>query len=87
MSGAARSAIMLPHFPKTHKQTTKVRNTKFWEGYYAASPILSQIGARPQREGRNSSFQNEQGKIERIDYQKKSITIQCKLEDVWALGS
>ncbi len=59
----------------------KIRDAKIWEGYYSVSPILSQIGVRPQREGRSSSFQDEQGNIQQINYQKKSVTIQRKLEE------
>src|SRR5208282_3284570 len=72
---------MLPHFPKARKQMIKIRDAKIWEGYYSASPILSQIGVRPQREGRESSFQDEQGNIQRIDYQKATVTSRLKLEE------
>lgn len=72
---------MLPHFPKSHKQMTEIRDEKIWEGLFSVSPILSQIGMRPQREGRSSSFQDEQGNIRQIDYKLKSVPIQRKLED------
>jgi hypothetical protein len=72
---------MLPQFPKARKQMIKIRDAKFWEGYYSASPILSQIRVRPQRDGRDSSFQDEQGNIQRIDYQKASVTTWLKLEE------
>ena len=59
----------------------KIRNDKIWDGYYSVSPLLSKIRMRPQREGRDSSFQDEQGNIKQIDYQKKTVTIQRKLEE------
>jgi hypothetical protein len=76
---------MLPHFPKTRKQITEIRDINFWEGYYSASPILAQIAARPQREGRQNSFQDEQGSIRTMDYKKRSITIRRKLEEARGL--
>lgn len=72
---------MLPHFPKSYEQMTKLRDAKMWEGYYSASPILSQIRVRPQREGRSSSFQDEEGTIRQIEYKKTSVTTQRKLEE------
>ena len=36
---------------------------------------------RPQREGRKSSMEDEQGTIKQIDYKKQSVTIQRKLDD------
>lgn len=71
---------MLPIFSQSHKQMIEIRDDKFWEGYYSVSPMLSQIGMRPQREGHQSSFQDEQGKIQEINYKKKTVTIQRKLE-------
>jgi hypothetical protein len=76
---------MLPHFPKAHEQMTEVRNAQMFNGMYSVSPILSQIAVRAQREGRASSFQDEQGAIKQIDYKKISVSIQRKLEDARGL--
>jgi hypothetical protein len=59
----------------------KIRDAEMWKGLYSVSPILSQIGMRPQREGRKSSMEDEQGTIQQIDYKKQSVTIQRKLDD------
>ena len=72
---------MLPHFPKSYEQMTKLRDEKLWEGYYSASPILSQIRARPQREGQQASFQDEEGRIRQIEYKKTSVATERKLKD------
>jgi len=72
---------MLPHFPKAHKEMTELRNKQMFDALFSVSPILSQIPSRPQREGRSSSFQDEQGKIKEIDYKLISVPIQRKLED------
>lgn len=56
----------------------EVREDKIWEGFYSASPILRKIGFRAQREGKTSSFQTEQGKIEQIDFQKAGAGIEYR---------
>jgi hypothetical protein len=76
---------MLPHFPKAHKQMTDIRDDKIWEGFYSASPILSQIGMRQQREGRECSVQDEQGTIQQINYQPTNASVQCKVEEARGL--
>jgi hypothetical protein len=65
---------MLPHFPKSHEQMAEIQAAKLWEGLYSVSPILSQIGMRPQSEGREGSFQDEEGNIKQIDYQQTTVT-------------
>jgi hypothetical protein len=60
---------------------TKMRDAKLWEGYYSASPVLSQVGVRPQREGKSNSFQDEEGIIRQIEHKKTSVTTQRKLEE------
>lgn len=72
---------MLPHFPESHKEMIELRDDQMLDAIYSASPMLSQIATRAQLEGKDSSFQDEQGKIRKIDYKKKSVTIQRRLED------
>ena len=57
------------------------RNAQMFDALFSVSPVLTQIPIRAQREGKKSSFQDEQGKIREIDYQHKSVTIQRKTED------
>lgn len=52
-----------------------------FDALYSVSPILSKIPTRPQREGRTSSFQDEQGKIQSIDYKPISVPFQRKVEN------
>jgi len=59
----------------------ELRNAQMFDALFSVSPVLTQIPIRAQREGKKSSFQDEQGKIRKIDYQRKSVTIQRKTED------
>jgi hypothetical protein len=59
----------------------ELRNAQMFDALFSVSPMLSQIPIRAQREGNESSFQDEQGKIRKIDYEHKSVTIQRKTED------
>jgi hypothetical protein len=60
---------------------TEIRNEEMFDAIYSVSPVLSQIPTRPQREGRSSSFQDEQGVVQPIDYKLISIPIQRKTKE------
>jgi len=59
----------------------ELRNAQMFDALYSVSPVLGQIPIRAQKEGRESSYQDEQGKIRKIDYQKKSVTISRHIEE------
>jgi hypothetical protein len=72
---------MLPYFPKSHKEMCEIFNAQIFDAMFSVSPILSQIGVRAQREGRKSSFQDEQGNVRQIDYKLISVPIERKLDE------
>ena len=58
----------------------EIRDAAIWDGYYSASPILSLVAVRPQREGRQSSFEDEQGNIRQVNYQSTRVDSQQRLK-------
>jgi hypothetical protein len=63
-----------------------LRNRSIFEGVWAVSPILPQIPTLPQREGCESSFQDEQGKIRRFDLKPISASAQFKQTEARGLS-
>lgn len=53
-------------------------NEQMFYGMNSVSPILSEIAHHQQREGKESSYQDEQGKLRKINYQKRSVAFEHK---------
>jgi hypothetical protein len=70
---------MLPHFPKAHKEMSELRNAQIFDAMWSASPILSEMRVRPQREGTSSSFEDEGGRVRAVEYQQRSVSTQHRL--------
>lgn len=50
-------------------------------GRREASPLLSQIRSHPQKEGMEASYEQEDGKIVTVEYQKASVQYELKFEE------
>jgi hypothetical protein len=65
---------------------TEIRNEAMFDAIYSVSPLLSQIRSRPQREGKSSSFEDEQGSVQPINYKLISIPVQLKTKEARGLS-
>ncbi|MGH7982554.1 MAG: hypothetical protein ACREFF_05340 [Candidatus Udaeobacter sp.] len=72
---------MLPHFPNAYKEMRELFNAQMFDAMHTAAPMLLQIPVRPQREGRESSFQDEGGKVRVIDFQRQTAAVEIKTEN------
>ena len=72
---------MLPRFPKADKEMRDLFFSQVFDAMHAAAPMLLQIPIRPQREGREGSFQDESGRVRLIDFQHQAAAVQIKAED------
>ena len=72
---------MLPHFPKAYKEMRDLFFSQVFDAMHTAAPMLMQIPIRPQREGREGSFQDESGRVHLIDFQRQAAAFQIKTEN------
>ncbi len=52
-----------------------------FEGRREAAPLLNQIRSHPQREGMEASYEQEDGKIVDVEYQKASVQYSLKFDE------
>jgi hypothetical protein len=76
---------MLPIFPKAQQEMQNTFNHEMFEGMWEASPVLNKIRTQPQREGHDASYQQEDGTIVDVEYQKASVEYSLKFENARGL--
>lgn len=60
--------------------------SQVFDAMHAAAPMLLQIPIRPQKEGREGSFQDEMGRVRSIDFQRQAASIQINTQDARGLS-
>src|SRR5712691_2531226 len=72
---------MLPHLPKAYKEMCDLFYSQVFDAMHTAAPMLLQIPIRPQREGREGSFQDESGRVRAIDFQRQAAAVEINTEN------
>ena len=72
---------MLPHLPKAYDEMRELFFSQVFDAMHAAAPMLLKIPIRPQREGREGSFQDEMGRVRQIDFQRQGAFLQIQTEE------
>ena len=76
---------MLPIFPKARKAMQDTFSKELFRAMWDVSPILKEIRTRPQTEGREASYEREDGKIIEMDYKRRSVERRFQSEDAQGL--
>lgn len=76
---------MLPIFPNARKALRETFNHELFKAQRNVSPILQQIRVSPQREGRQASYEREDGKTVEVEYEAHQIEREMKFEDARGL--
>lgn len=61
-------------------------NNELFRAMWAVSPILTEIRVRPQTEGKEASYEREDGTIIEIDYKLQSVERRCHFEEAEGLA-
>lgn len=77
---------MLPVFPKARAAMQKVGGDEMFAGMWGVCPLLKQIRVRPQTEGREASYQREDGKVVQMQYDLRRVERGVKVEDAKGLS-
>jgi hypothetical protein len=77
---------MLPVFPKARAAMQKVSGDEMFAGMWGVCPLLKQIRVRPQTEGREASYQREDGKVVEMQYNLRRVERGVKVEDAKGLS-
>jgi len=76
---------MLPVFPKARQAMRDVFGESVFQGLWAAHPVLKELRVRPVTEGKESSYQREDGKVVETDYKLSRVEKSWKFEDATGL--
>lgn len=60
---------------------SELYSSQVFDALFSTSPMLAEIAIRPQREGRDGSYQDESGTIRKIDFKLKSVSMEHKIEE------
>ncbi len=64
----------------------KVSGDEMFAGMWGVCPLLKQIRIRPQTEGREASYQREDGKVIKMQYNLRRVERSLKLDDAKGLS-
>jgi hypothetical protein len=76
---------MLPIFPNARKAMRETFNHELFEAHWNVSPVLKEIRVSAQREGREASYEREDGKTIEVEYEAHRIEREMKFEDARGL--
>jgi len=72
---------MLPIFPNARKAMRETFNHELFKAHWNVSPILKEVRVSTQREGRQASYEREDGKTIEVEYEAHLIEREMKFED------
>ena len=78
--------FVLPVFPKAKKAMQDAFSKELFRAVWDICPLLKEIRVRPQTEGREASYQREDGKIVEMQYQLQRVESRLKFEDARGLS-